>query len=470
MGRKLEEGVEIVDLEYQGYGVAKPGGKVLFVEESLPGEIVDVRITKNKRSHAFGRPVNYHKRSPKRIEPFCEHFDLCGGCKWQYLSYSDQLSYKQYFVTEIMERLAGISDPPVNPILGCESDRRYRNKLEYSFSNARWLTAEEVSEGADVADRRAVGFHVQGRFDRVVDVETCHLQPEPSNEIRNALRDFAKEQGLDFFDHHSNTGLLRTLIIRTTTYGETMVVVVFGRDEPPLRERVLRFLAERFPKLGGIHYINNERQNDSVVGLPAHRYSGSAYIRERCGELELRIGPQSFYQTNSLQAERLYQVVAEWGTFTERDTVMDLYCGIGSIGLFLAPLVHRVIGIESVQDAVEDARNNAAANGIGNAEFMQGEVERVLANEVPEQYGRPDIVVLDPPRAGVHPQVLDAIAELRPRQILYVSCKPSTQARDLERLASRYEVLRMQPVDMFPQTYHIENVADLRLREERGPA
>lgn len=464
MRKRLVEDVEIVDLEYQGYGVGKPDGKVLFVEETLPGELVDVRITKNKKDFAFGRVAQYKRTSERRVTPFCEHFDLCGGCKWQYLSYEDQLGYKQYFVKEVMERLGSFTAPPIEPIIGCDSDRGYRNKLEYSFSDSRWLTAEEVERGEGVADRKAVGFHVRGRFDRVVDVNRCHLQGELSNEIRNELRRFTKERGFEYFNHYSNSGFLRTLIVRTATTGEAMVVVVFGRDEPEQREEVLGFLQDRFPELTGIHYIINERQNDSVVGLPAYRYAGRDFILERCGDLHFRIGPQSFYQTNSRQAERLYELVSEWAQLSGRETVYDLYCGIGTIGLFLARHAERVIGIESVDDAVADARENAAYNRIENVEFVVGTAESMLTDHFAEQYGRPDLVVLDPPRAGLHPSVLDTVGSLGPRQIIYVSCKPSTQARDLKRLSGRYEVARMQPVDMFPQTYHIENVAELRLR------
>ena len=503
--RKHYENIHIQDLEYRGYGVAKPHGKVLFVEDTLPGEEVDARVIKDKRDYAFAGPTAFHVYSAERIEPFCKHFHACGGCKWQYLPYERQLSYKQYFVEQILERIGKIPEPVVDPIIGCEEDRYYRNKLDYSFAAARWLTQEEIESGEDL-DRRGLGFHVRRRFDRVLDITHCWLQPEPSNTLRNTLRDFATEENLAFYDPVRHEGFLRSLIIRTSLSGETMVMVVFAEpDEAPRRE-VMEFLSqwlvEDDAEAGGstahptapaaglrgdygdraddgdhgdhgdrdtarIHslaYMINESKNDATAPHTAHIYAGKDHIREYMGSRVLKIHPKSFYQTNPKQAVRLYEVAKEMAELSGNETLYDLYCGIGSIGLFLSDRAGRVVGIDNVPEAIENARENVHANGAENCRFVEGDVKDLLNAQFLAEYGRPDVVVLDPPRAGVHPKVLETLLQVLPSQIVYVSCNPSTQARDLAELATAYEIQRIQPVDMFPQTYHIENVVDLRVK------
>lgn len=461
--RKEYRNVVIDDLEYQGYGVARPQGKVLFVEDTLPGEEVDVRIVRDKRDYAFATPTAFHRHSPERVEPFCRHFDGCGGCKWQYLPYPRQAEYKQYFVEQMLQRIGKIPEPTIDPIIACEQDRYYRNKLDYSFTESRWLSAEEVASGEEL-DRRGLGFHVRRRFDRVLDIEHCWLQPEPSNRIRNALRDYAKDEGLPFFDPVKNEGFLRSLVIRTSLFEETMVMVVFATDTEEARRRVMQFLEQRFPEIDSLAYMINTTKNDSTIPHPAHIWSGKDHIREKMGERVLRIHPKSFYQTNPAQALRLYEVVREMAGLTGTERVYDLYCGIGSIGLYLADRAQAVIGIDTVPEAIENAIENAAANGAGNCSFRTGDVKDLLDADFIAEHGPPDVVIIDPPRAGMHPRVVKTLLEVRPPHIVYVSCNPATQARDLQELTTAYEITRIQPVDMFPQTFHIENVIDLTRR------
>jgi len=466
--KKTYENLEIIDLEYQGNGVAKPEGRVVFVEGVLPGEVVDVRVTRRKKDVAFAVPTEFHATSERRIDPFCEHFADCGGCTWQYLGYEDQLAYKERFVAEVLERLGGVTEPRPMPIIGCEQDRFYRNKLDFSFSPTRWLSASEVGDGEDIPDRRALGFHVKGRFNRVLDINTCYLQRDPSNAIRTAARRIALEHDLSFHDPGEHVGLLRSLIIRTTEDDEVMVILVVGEERPDIAAMLLGRLMEEVPQITSAHYIVNTTRNDDVGPHEAHHVAGTKVIHERCGHLRFAIHPKSFYQTNSRQAERLYAVVRDWLEFEENDILLDLYCGIGSIGLFLADRATRVIGVEYVEEAVDRARENAALNGFSNTEFHAGDVRSLLAGVGRDRSAipRPDLIVLDPPRAGVHPDVIDELIRLAPRQMIYVSCKPSTQARDLARLRERYHIERIQPVDMFPQTFHIESVVDLRRKED----
>lgn len=455
----------VLDIEYQGHGIIKPEGRVVFVEGVLPGEIVDARETKRKRDHAFAVATAIHEPSPDRVEPFCAHFADCGGCTWQYLPYPRQAAYKHRFVADVMRRIGGIEAPHPLPIIACDRDRGYRNKLEYSFSPTRWLDSAEV-EAQESIDRRALGFHVKGRFNRVIDVRECHLQSEPSGAIRDTARDLALEREISFHDPAGHNGLLRNLIVRTTRGHEVMVVLVVFEPELEVAESFLTELARRVPQISSQFVIVNPSQNDAVAGHPAHHIAGTSTIRERCGKLELLIGPTSFYQTNAAQAERLYSVVKEWAALTGGETVLDLYCGIGAIGLFIADRAGRVIGVETVTEAIEWARRNADENQIENTEFHAGDVRELLprlASSGAGGKGAVDLVIIDPPRAGMHPEVVETLLAARIPRIIYVSCKPSTQARDLVRLRERYEIARMQPVDMFPQTFHIENVVELRL-------
>lgn len=462
--KKSYEHVEISDLEHQGHGVAKPEGRVVFVEGVLPGEVADVRVTRRKKDVAFAVPTALHERSPARVEPFCEHFDDCGGCTWQYLGYRDQIAYEERFVGDVLRRIGGIDEPEPLPIIGCESDRFYRNKLDFSFSPTRWISEREVADGTRIDDRRALGFHVKGRFNRVLDIRTCYLQRDPSNEIRTAARAIALERGYSFHDPAEHEGVLRSLIVRTTEGGEVMVILVIGEELPDLAASMLGELMERVPAITSAHYIINATRNDDIGPHRAWHVAGSHVIHERCGHLRFAIHPKSFYQTNSRQAERLYGVVREWLDAREGDTLLDLYCGIGSIGLFLADRVRRVVGVEYVEEAVDRARENATLNGFSDTEFHAGDVRELLRG-VGSAIPTPDLIVLDPPRAGVHPDVLEELLRIGPRQIVYVSCKPSTQARDVARLVEEYRIERIQPVDMFPQTFHIESVVDLRRKE-----
>ncbi len=459
----------VIDIEYTGHGVIKPEGKTVFVEDALPGEVVDVLVTRSKRSHAFGVVDHYHQRSLQRVQPFCSHFGLCGGCRWQYLRYAQQLEYKQYFVQSIMQRIGKLEELEFQPILGCDSERYYRNKLDYSFTESRWLSSDEIASGGENLERRGVGFHVRGRFDRVLDIETCYLQPEPSNQIRRAVRDFSIAAGYSFYNPHSHSGWLRSLVIRTNADAEAMVTVVFGSDQGAgERQRLFDMIAEQFPRVVSINYIINTTLNDSLFAHEVHHARGAEFLVERCGDLQLRIHPRSFYQTNGRQAEALYALVAEWAALSGSETVWDLYCGIGSIALYLARSAGWVWGVESVDEAIDNAIENARLNGIENVLFSSADVRDALAAPapaaLPDASRVPDLVVLDPPRAGLHPAVVNAIVKLGAPRIIYVSCNPATQARDLQMMEQRYTAVRCRPVDMFPQTHHIESVVELRLR------
>ena len=468
MARKKEfEAQEIEALEYQGHGIARPNGRVVFVEGVLPGEVADIRITRRKKGFAFATPTRLVSTSPLRQEPFCDHFAACGGCTWQYLPYAEQAKNKGTFVAEIMERIGGITEPAPLPILACDQNTEYRNKLEFSFSPTGWITQEQIDSGDEFENRDALGFHVKGRFNRVVDVQRCYLQREPSNRVRNEARRIAHEMGLSFHDPQAHEGLLRSLTVRTTD-DEVMVILCIYEDRPDVAAQFLGALMRAVPGITSAHYVVNPTRNDDIAPHPVVHVAGTHTITERCGHLHFAIHPKSFYQTNARQAERLYGVVRQWLESQRGDALLDLYCGIGSIGLFLSDLVERVVGVEYVEAAVDRARENAVANDCANAAFFAGDVKDLIATAGREgaPLPRTDLVVLDPPRAGIHPDVVAELLRLAPRQIIYVSCKPSTQARDLKLLGEKYEIRRMQPVDMFPHTFHIENVADLRLREE----
>lgn len=453
---------KIEDIEQRGYGVARHEGRVIFVEETLPGEVVEAQVIKKKRSYAFAKPLRLIEPSRDRVQPFCRHFDSCGGCKWQFLPYEKQLEYKQYFVKTALERIGGVVDPPINTILGAPADRLYRNKLEFSFSPTRWLEESEVASGESVADRRALGFHVRGWFDRVLDIQECWLQEEPSNAIRNRVRELALEKNLSFHDPRTHEGLLRSLVIRTSQTGEVMVSLVVYEERPEVFA-LLAAIRDAFPEVTSLNYIVNQRMNDSLIGLAAHPFAGADHITEVCGHLKLRIDAMSFYQTNSRQAEALYAVVERMARLTGDEEVWDLYSGAGSIGLYLARRAHSVLGIESVDAAVARARDNAEANGIENARFEVGEVEKRLPELLALGGASPRarVVILDPPRGGLHPAAAKLLAETVPGPIVYVSCNPATQARDIEIMAESYDLEEIQPVDMFPQTHHIESVARL---------
>ncbi|WP_114749130.1 23S rRNA (uracil(1939)-C(5))-methyltransferase RlmD [Pleomorphovibrio marinus] len=461
MSRKMKnmvlEGLEIERIATEGKCVAHYEGKVVFVQQVAPGDVVDVRVTKGRNSFLEAEAIRIRSYSKDRVEPFCQHFGVCGGCKWQHLGYSLQLSYKRQQVIDQFQRIAKVPLPEINPIIGAKDDRYYRNKLEFTFSNNRWLTKEEIASGESF-EKNALGFHVPKRFDKIVDISHCHLQEGLSNEIRNKLRDFALAKGISFFDLIRQEGTLRNLIIRTTLSGETMVIVQFGEENSEAIHAVMEFLHTSFPKLTSLLYIINLKKNETFHDQEVHTYAGTPYIEEVMEDLKFRIGPKSFYQTNSHQAHRLYQVAKEFADLSGDEVVYDLYTGTGTIANYVARHSKKVIGIEYVEAAVQDAHINSELNRIQNTEFYAGDMKDILNDEFVEKHPAPDVVITDPPRAGMHEDVVKRLLSLGASRIVYVSCNPATQARDVALLADRYEVTAIQPVDMFPQTYHVENV------------
>ncbi len=461
MGRKklpLIEKIEITDIGARGKAIAKVDNFVTFVSNGLPGDVVDLQITRRKKSFQEGKVVRFHTYSRLRTEPFCQHFGQCGGCRWQDLKYTDQLHYKQQEVSDNLNRIGQLELPPVNPIRASANERYYRNKLEFTFSNRRWLSADEINSGDEFTDRNGLGFHVPGMFDKVIDLEECHLQPEPSNIIRQEIRDYSRDHGLSFYDLRNGGGLLRTLIIRNTLKGEWMVIVVFFEDDKQQRNLLMDHLHAKFPEINSLMYCINQKANDSIFDQEILLYTGQDYIIEQMEDLQFKIGPKSFFQTNSVQALELYRKVRELAGLTGGEVVYDLYSGTGTIGLFLARQAGKVIGIEFIDEAIQDARVNAGLNNIGNAEFFSGDIKDLLTEEFVQKQGKPDVLVTDPPRAGMHKDVVDVMLAVSPARIVYVSCNPSTQARDLQLLSEQYKVLEIQPFDMFPQTYHVENI------------
>ncbi len=461
MGRKklpLIEKIEITDIGARGKAIARIDNFVTFVSNGLPGDVVDLQITRRKKSHQEGKVVRFHKYSTRRTEPFCQHFGQCGGCRWQDLKYTDQLHYKQQEVTDNLKRIGQMELPQVNPIRASANEKYYRNKLEFTFSNRRWLSVEEINSGDDFTDRNGLGFHVPGMFDKVIDLEECHLQPEFSNVIRQEIRDYSRDHGLTFYDLRNGGGLLRTLIIRNTLKGEWMVLVVFFEDDELQRSLLLDHLHVKFPEISSLMYCINRKANDSIFDQEILLHQGQDHIMEQMEDLQFKIGPKSFFQTNSVQALELYRKVRELAGLTGGEVVYDLYSGTGTIGLFLARQAGKVVGIEFIDEAIQDARVNAGLNGIGNAEFFSGDIKDILTGEFVQKHGRPDVLITDPPRAGMHKDVVDVILSVSPDRIVYVSCNPSTQARDLQLLSEKYKVLEIQPFDMFPQTYHVENI------------
>lgn len=471
----LLEQVTVADAGSEGMAVARVDGLVVFVPFVVPGDVVDIQLYKKKKNYAEGRAVKFHSLSPLRVEPACPHFGTCGGCKWQTMSYEAQLEAKQRQVRDALERLGGVDCAGMRPICGSERIHYYRNKLEFTFSTRAWRTQEEM-EQAETLPEGALGFHIPQLFDKVLNIEQCALQEEPSNAIRLAIRDFARQHELPFYDIRNHTGLLRNVIVRNSSLGHWMVILVVAGDPQPVFP-MLDMLHERFPQITSLQYIVNTKMNDSYSDLEVHTYLGDDHIEEEmevgiAGQivanprrLRFIINPKSFYQTNSRQAQRLYSYVAELAELQPTDTLYDLYTGTGTIALFLAAQVKKVVGIEYVEEAIADARINAQRNGFSNTVFYAGDMARVLTADFIAANGRPDVVVTDPPRAGMHESVVQQLLSTAPRKIVYVSCNPATQARDLHLLAERYDVRRIQPVDMFPHTQHVENIAELILRD-----
>ncbi|WP_299701945.1 23S rRNA (uracil(1939)-C(5))-methyltransferase RlmD [uncultured Pontibacter sp.] len=454
---EILENIRIEEMVAEGKCLARHDNMVIFVGGVAPGDVVDLRITRKKKSFMEAEAVNFHAYSEVRVQPFCEHFGTCGGCKWQHIGYDTQLYYKQKQVQDNLERIGKVPLPPFDPILGSAKDKFYRNKLEFTFSNYGWLTNEQIKSGEE-HERRALGFHMPGRFDKILDIQNCYLQPEPSNSIRLAVRDYARANNLVFFDKLRMTGWLRNLIIRTANTGELMVIVqVYHEDEEALTG-LLEHLATTFPEITSLQYIVNGKGNETFHDLEVVCYKGLPYIHEEMEGIRFRVGPKSFYQTNGDQAYELYRLTREFAGLTGNELVYDLYTGAGTIANFVARQSREVIGIEYVPSAIEDAKINSQINDIANTTFYAGDMKDILSDELIERHGRPDVVITDPPRAGMDEKVVAKLLQVHANRIVYVSCNPATQARDLELLSEKYDVTRVQPVDMFPQTHHVENI------------
>lgn len=458
------ENFEITGVAAEGKSLGRWNDLVVFIPYGAPGDIVDLRITRKKHSFAEGQIARMVTPSPLRVEPFCEHFGVCGGCKWQHLPYESQLQYKQQQVVDALQRIAKVDIPSINPILGSAQTQHYRNKLEFTFSNKSWLTTEQMQSGEVFDDRNALGFHIPGSFDKVLDIKHCWLQADISNDIRLFIRDYAIRQGYSFYDIRNNQGLMRTIMVRTASTGEMMLVVVFGEPNQAAINDVMGAINERFPQITSLMYVVNLKCNDSIADQDIILFSGRDYIEEEMEGLRFRVGPKSFYQTNSRQAYELYKVARRMASLTGDELVYDLYTGTGTIANFVARQARQVIGIEYVEDAIEDARLNSRVNGIDNTLFFAGDMKDVLTDAFVAEHGRPDVMIVDPPRAGMHPDVVQVILNAEPRRIVYVSCNPATQARDLAMLDAKYRVTEVQPVDMFPHTHHVENVVQLSMK------
>lgn len=463
----LLEKVTITDVAAEGKAVAKVNELVIFVPYVVPGDVVDLQVKRKKNHYAEAVAVKFHEKSPLRTEPFCSHFGVCGGCKWQCLSYEEQLKYKQKQVFDNLTRIGKVELPEFRPILGSEKTRFYRNKLEFTFSNKRWLTEEEVKQDVKYDQMNAVGFHIPGVFDKVLAIDKCWLQDDISNQIRNAVRDYAYAHNFPFFDLRTQEGLLRNIMIRTSSTGELMVVLqckVTDGEGRRKMEEILQFMADSFPQITSLMYVINNKCNDTIGDLDVEVFKGNDHIFEEMEGLRFKVGPKSFYQTNSEQAYNLYKVAREFAGLTGNELVYDLYTGTGTIANFVARQARKVVGIEYVPEAIEDAKVNSALNGIDNTLFYAGDMKDILTNDFIAEHGRPDVIITDPPRAGMHNDVIDVILAAEPKRIVYVSCNPATQARDLQLLDGKYKVTAVQPVDMFPHTHHVENVVQLERR------
>jgi len=466
IGFSMLNKVLITDIGAEGNAIARVNGQVVFVPMLIPGDVVDIRIKRKRKKYLEGSVLRFHEYSPDRIKPVCRHFGICGGCKWQHLPYELQLKYKEKQVTDNLTRIGRINNFELNPIIGSTDIFRYRNKLEYTFSDRRWLTREEIESDNDFDMEDALGFHIPGLFDKVIDIRECYLQPEPSNEIRDAVRRYAHKKGFAFFNLRQQSGFLRNLIIRNSSGGDFMVIVVFFLDELGRIEGLLDFLSEQFPCITSLWYVVNTKKNDSLADQKPVLYKGDDHLVEEMKGLKFRVGPKSFYQTNTSQAAILYGKALEFAGLKGNETVYDLYTGTGTIANFMASSSRNVIGIEYIEEAVRDAKINSAYNNIKNTEFIAGDLKDILSEQFFGNHGYPDIVITDPPRAGMHNDVIGSIMGAHPRKIVYISCNPATQARDLSILSEKYLVEKIQPVDMFPQTHHVENVALLKIKND----
>lgn len=454
----LFEEVEIKGVAAEGKAVARVNDLVVFVPFAAPGDVADIKLTRKKNSYAEGKITSIKEYSPFRVEPKCSHFGVCGGCKWQHLDYSKQIEYKQQQVVDNLTRIGKVTLPEVSPIMGSQKQYYYRNKLEFTFSNRSWLTKEELDSQQEFTSRDALGFHIPGMFDKVLDIKECHLQDDISNKIRLSIREFSLKEGYSFYDLRAQVGDMRGIIIRTASTGEIMLIVIFATDDNSKISSMMQHIADEFPQITSLLYVVNQKCNDTINDLPIMVWSGKDHIIEQMEDLKFKVGPKSFYQTNSEQAYRLYSVVRDFASLTGNEFVYDLYTGTGTIANFVAKQAKRVIGIEYVPEAIEDAKVNSDINNIENTYFIAGDMKDILTNEFVEKNGRPDVIITDPPRAGMHEDVVNVILSAAPDKIVYVSCNPATQARDAAMLESAYKITKVQPVDMFPHTHHVENV------------
>lgn len=470
MGRKkldlILENVKIEAVAAEGKSLAHVDGTVVFVEFAVPGDIVNVKVTKKKKNYMEGFILEIVKPSEDRLQPFCEHFGICGGCRWQPLPYDMQLKAKQQQVWDQLVRIGHLEIPDISPILPSDKTKYYRNKLEFTFSNKRWIYNNEDPDSLTDEERLGLGFHVGKFFDKVLDIKHCSLQPEPSNEIRLFIREYAVTHNLEFYNIRENTGFLRNIIIRNNQVGDVMLTVCFAYDDQDKIVPMLDAIAAEFPQIKSLHYVINEKLNDSISDLDCILYKGEDAIWETMGKLKFKIGPKSFYQTNSEQAYKLYSVAKEFAALTGNEVVYDLYTGTGTIAQFISDKASKVIGIEYVKEAIEDALINAEANGITNCTFFDGDMKDILTADFIKEHGKPEVMIIDPPRAGMHPDVVKVIMEAAPERIVYVSCNPASQARDLAMMSPLYEITAVQPVDMFPHTMHVENVCALKLKDK----
>lgn len=458
------ENITVTGIAAEGKAIAKVNDVVVFIPFAVPGDVVDLQVTKKKSSFMEARVIRFHEYSKDRQEAVCQHFGMCGGCKWQTLPYSEQLRHKQSEVESNLRRIGKVELPEITPILGSRKTEWYRNKLEFTFSNKRWRTTEEMLSNKEFDTMNAVGFHIPGMFDKVLDIEKCWLQDDVQNQIRNEIRRYALQNNLTFFDLRVQEGFLRTMMIRTTSTGELMLIVVFFYDDPTEREKLLQHLAERFPQITSLLYVINSKANDTITDQQIHTFKGNDCIDEEMEGLKFKIGPKSFYQTNSEQAYELYKVARNFAQLTGNELVYDLYTGTGTIANFVAKNARKVVGIEYVPEAIEDAKVNSALNNIENTLFFAGDMKDILNEQFITEHGKPDVIITDPPRAGMHDDVVKAILFADPKRIVYVSCNSATQARDLNLLDEKYKVAAVQPVDMFPHTHHVENVVLLEKR------
>jgi 23S rRNA (uracil1939-C5)-methyltransferase len=461
---QIFENIEVIDAGAQGKTIGKaPDGRVIFLTNTVPGDIVDVQTGRKRKAYFEGKAIHFHQLSDKRTEPVCSHFENCGGCKWQHMKYDAQLFYKEKEVTQNLKRIGHLDLPEVTPILGCSKTYFYRNKMEFSFSSNRWLTYEEINSKEEVDSKNALGFHISGMWDKILDIDTCHLQEDPSNEIRNSIKKFAVDNDIEFFNPREQDGLLRTMMLRIVSTSEIMLVIQYFKEDKVKRELLLNFITQTFPQITSLQYVINGKANDTIYDQEVVLFSGRDHIFEEMEGLRFKINAKSFYQTNSEQAYELYKITRDFANLSGNELVYDLYTGTGTIAQFVSKNAAKVIGVESVPEAIEDAKKNAILNKIENCEFYVGDMKDVFTSDFIDLHGKPDVIITDPPRDGMHKKVVEQILSIAPQRVVYVSCNSATQARDLSMMKEHYKIVKTQAVDMFPQTHHVENVVLLEL-------